>query len=533
MFKKLNDNKKNRFMKFFSNLFFKFRSLSLIKLLFIFYVLITLFGSLLLLAPLSQQNNSIPYIDCLFTAASAFSDTGLVTSVTAAEWTEFGQAIIAILIFIGGIGWFALKIYIFQILFGRPIGFVYRQVLATERGSSRVGDTRSIIKVSVSSMFIIIAISTIILSIYFFFSNGNFGAANTYFENGEMFSNAQGEFGFLDSAGNFRLNSEFNPNGNFGQSFKFGLFHSISALNNAGFDIMGAHSIAPYYSDYFVQIMFIILFIIGGLGYPVIYDIYSFFKSKIKGNTFRWTLFTKVSTLTYLLLTIFGLISTFSIELTVDSSIRTSLWNGADFGTNGEKTMAIIFHTFSTRNAGFSTVSYQAFSNNTLLIHSILMFIGSAPSSTAGGIRTTTFAIIILSIWKMLRNKESVNAFKRRIKPETVNQAFTVFLISIILVFISFFVVSTSITNSNEILSMGVNNFEINSVDIIFETVSAFGTTGLSTGITNLLNPISKIVLILIMFIGQLGVSSTLSIGTNKSSNSRKYKYIEENIAIG
>ncbi len=531
---------KNKFdIPLSERIWFSIKNMSFIKHILIFYLLITFIGSGILMLPFAHTH-SVNYIDALFTSASAFSDTGLVTKDTYTTWTMFGQAIIATLILMGGIGWFALKVFIFNIIFNRPISLITRTALAGERGNVRMGETREIIKISIITVFTIMTIAGIALSIHFYYTKH-----------------------FIDLN---HVEMGVNPHGDWNLSIRYGIFHSISAMNNAGFDIIGAHSIAPYFNDYFVQIVFIILFVIGGIGYPVIFDIYKYLKHKKTGTPFKFSLFTKISTITYFIIAIIGISSTFIIEVNAKDVKKTAgaisehanetFWGATKLQfdppkghtgawkegiplTTGNKIMAIIFNTLSTRNAGFSTINFHEFTSSTLMVHSIMMFIGSAPSSTAGGIRTTTFAIVIMAFWSKIRGKTSVRVFKRRISHKTVWDAYVVTTISIAILVVGSLIATSSFQGQGGDIPFGGNYVpgqgepRYDFADIFFETSSAFGTTGLSTGLTSQLNTVSKLTLILIMFIGQLGVSSSiLSFGTRKQ-NSRHYKYIEEDITIG
>ncbi|MGL5617638.1 MAG: TrkH family potassium uptake protein [Metamycoplasmataceae bacterium] len=492
-----NDNSIKYYLKKIKLFFF---NLSNIKIIFITYFLVTFLSSLLLLDPYSHaEGASVSYIDALFTAASAFSDTGLVTVVTSETWSMFGQAVIAILIFLGGIGIFAMKVYIFNFIFNRKLNLITSSILGKERSAKDANLSMKTIVISVSLILILITISSFILSFLFYFEKPSIEPADNN-----------------------------NPVGNLGLSIRFAIFHSISAINNAGFDIIGPSSLQPYYSTYFLQLMFIVLFVIGGIGYPVIYDTYSWANHKIRklpGKS-RFSLFSKVSCISYFIVSMVGLIFAFSFEVSAVRALNESketLWNGN--GDTGSKVMAIFFNTFSTRNAGFATVDFQTFSQPTIILYSIMMFIGSAPSSTAGGIRTTTIALIFLTIWSKVRGVPSVRIFNRKIPKETVDTAGVVFSISVIMVFFVTFISTSSIHGSSS------NQFGF--IDVLFEVSSAFGTTGLSTGLTSQLNVISKLFIILIMFIGQLGISSTILVWKSHKNRQFKFSYIEEDIAIG
>ncbi|UWD34582.1 TrkH family potassium uptake protein [Mesomycoplasma molare] len=505
------------------------RKIGKIRYLFLTYIFITIIGSLLLYWDISQVNpGDISYIDALFTSASAFSDTGLVVKNTYEQWTIFGQMIIAILILIGGIGIFAIKVYILNYIFGVKLGIFARDVLLLERSSHNIGDIRRVIIVSITIMFSILIVSSFILFFLFYYSEGNFIPNNN-------------------------IN---NPKYDFNLSLRFAIFHSITALNNAGFDMIGKNSLAPYYGNYFLQIWLLFLFMLGGIGYPVIYDIYrfitSFFTSK-RRSKYRFTLFSKISLVTYFSVAIVGLALLLTFELT--SKDQRTFWNlsfsdplywgnginiGYSYGSNFDKIFALFFTSFSTRSAGFATFDLYNLSDPSLIILSVLMFIGAAPSSTGGGIRSTTLAIILLNLISRMRGKNSTHLFKRKIKDETVNQSSIVLIISFILTFLAVLVLTTSFsTFGGKIAWDGAT--ELNKglgrtygiTNVLFEVTSAFGTTGLSTGITSSLNTLSKISLIFIMFIGQLGISSTILIWGSHNHKFTKFEYIEEDVTIG
>lgn len=485
-----------------------FLNLSNFKIIFIVYAVVTLLAACFLILPISIQNtpegSKVDFLKALFTSASAFSDTGLTMLPTAYTWTEFGQAIIAILILLGGIGIFALKVYIVNIILGKWMSLNARNVLEKERGASTTYDLKKTIKVSITILFGMIIAATFVLMFIFYFSSGNFQTDLT----------------------NPRLN--LNPQGNWAISFKYAVFHSISALNNAGFDIISRNSLEPYYSVYSIQIVFIVLLVIGGIGYPVIYDVYSFILSKIKRRTdFRFSLFTKVSCLTYLIVFLFGLGITLMFEMCSTNGIWNA--NNPSLGSKEDRMMAMIFHVFSTRNAGFSTTSMTNFTEASLILFSFMMFIGSAPSSTAGGIRTTTLAVILVAIWNKLRGVDDVRFFNKKIPRETVISSFLVLIISIIIVIMATFVSLTSV----DTMWGTAPADSIGYVEIFFEISSAFGTTGLSAGLTEHLNIGSELFLIIVMFMGQLGISSTILVWKSSRNYKNEINYIEEDIAIG
>ena len=559
--KKQNNNGYDLKNSFLAKAVYWFKSLSIVKHILIVYLFITLLGSLMLFAPqASVGGTKHDFLSSLFTAASAFSDTGLATSNTAQTWTMFGQAIIAILILIGGIGWFAMKVYLFNILFGRPISYATRAALAAERGSGVIGSTRQLIKVSVTIMFIIIIIFSVILTIYFYNQSGQMGGYDT--------DNWTGIKKPINGVTKVGWNSTFlgrSSAGDLGLSVRYGIFHAISAINNAGFDIIGGHSIAGFYHNYGLQIIFIMLFVLGGIGYPVIYDIYLFIRAKRKKERFQWSLFTKISMASYVLITLIGIGLVFLIELTAhnvtsltnnkNKSVPT-FWNDSFNGTTTDKTMALIFNTMSTRNAGFSTIKMGQLSRGTLIVYVALMFMGSAPSSTAGGIRTTTVAILFMGIAGKMFNRDRVKAFGKSIPNKTVSRSYVVTVTAFLIVILSTLIVANSLSSNGGLANDGWKHWDpsfvkpignhigagthanvifkkYDFVETMFEVGSAFGTTGLSVGLTAYLSTWSQLTLIIVMFIGQLGISSSILVWGKRKSSSKHFKYTIEDISTG
>ena len=484
--------------------------------LFLVYILIVFLGGLLLSIPgfvnnvnrvvrdgygniLGTYNFSWNYLVGLFTASSAFSDTGITISNPAADYSFWGQLIILILIQTGGFGIVTFKIMIFVWL-GRRISIKDKMLVQGERGSSNFGHTIDLIKNSFIFLIILECFGAILLFCNFYFSSASI-------EGKYMIDNVTYH--------------------NFWRSLWSGIFHSISSINNAGFDIIGNSSLMPYNSNYFMQFVFMFQFVIGGLGFPTFYDLKRKFVAWRRKEHAKFTLFTKINLITYVGLSIVGVLSVWLIEFTnlnatagvngpyIETILRnsTSNWNGF---------MNIFFNTMSTRNAGYSTVDMSKFLPGSRIVMSVMMFIGSAPSSTAGGIRTTTLAVIIITIWSIIRNNNSVNVFKRKIPNETVKRALVVTTISGALIM-------------GAIICISAENSNIDVLNAFFTICSAFGTTGLSTlGFTELyhLGVLSTLVLILLMFIGQLGVSSTLLVSI-RGTGEKEYSYVEENILIG
>ncbi|KUH47300.1 TrkH family potassium uptake protein [Mycoplasmopsis meleagridis] len=528
----------------FAKIFAKFKAhrkhSNKIRLIFLTYLIIVIVSSLLLMSPITHQKinsswGNVNFIDALFTASSAFSDTGLTSLTTYKTWNIFGQSLISILILIGGLGVFALKIYIINILFfGKlKISLNALNIVDSERSSNDIGKgTREVIIDSISTLLIIMLIGAVGLSFYFYLAEPrNLFISQTKIIDPETNLSLSKSL-YYNFVGDF-----INPKGNWALSFRFGFFHAISALNNAGFDIIGNSSLMPYYHNIELQLFFLILFFIGGIGYPVIHDIINFFRFKIKhpSRKYHWKLLTKLSLISYLLASLIGAILVVTFEILAKNGFWWTNSNDINkiteerfFGNNAEKTWALIFSVFSTRSAGFATIPINHLSDSSLVVLSILMFIGAGPSSTGGGIRTTTFAIITISIFSRILGRPSVRAFHRKIDNNIVKNSYTVFLTGIVLLIITSLVISSSSANyfGNVPANTHFSNY-------LFEASSAFGTTGITAGISANSNILSKIFLIIIMFIGQLGISSTILIWGKRRNYSYKYEYVPENVPIG
>lgn len=293
-------------------------------------------------------------------------------------------------------------------------------------------------------------------------------------------------------------------------AFLHGLFASISATTNAGMDIKGA-SLVPYAGDYFVQLINILLIILGAIGFPVLIEVkeYLFHKNDLEGGRFRFSLFTKLTTITYAGLLVIGTILILLLEF--NHFFKGVTWHKSFFYA--------FFQAASTRSAGLSTMDISEFTLPTLLVLSVLMFIGASPSSVGGGIRTTTFALNILFIYHFANGNRDIKVFNRELHQDDILKSLAITILATVMCFIS--VVILSISESKHEL-----------IAIIVEVCSAFGTTGLSMGITPELSSFGKCVLMILMFIGRIGLTSFLFIigGKEKKAN---YHYPKERVITG
>ena len=402
------------------------------------FLITILGGSLLLSLPAaSADGRSISYINALFTATSATCVTGLIVVDTYTHWSIFGQIVIISLIQIGGLG-FMTVITMFSLFIKRRISIHERKLLMQSAGAMQISGVIRLIKRILLGTLIFEGLGIILLSIRFC-----------------------PEMGFWEGLYN-------------------GIFHSVSAFCNAGFDIMGKYgafsSLTKYRGDYLVNLTIASLIAIGGLGFIVWNDIV------VKGFKVKeYELHTKI------VLTVTGFLIFAGMILFCIFEKNYTLANL----TAGEKFIASLFQSITPRTAGFNTVDMGALSDSGNMLITILMFIGGSPGSTAGGIKTTTFAVLMLGALSASRHTKHIAIYKRRLDESIVKQASAIFVIYTMAVIVA---------------SLTISAIELQSMkNVVFEVVSAIGTVGLTTGITSTLCSVSKVILIIFMYGGRVG----------------------------
>lgn len=417
----------------------KLNSLSYPQMIALGYFLVIMAGTLLLMLPVANYNNTSPgFINALFTATSATCVTGLVIFDTYTQWTIFGELVILTLIQIGGLGFMTI-ITLFSFFLKRKIGL-------KERG---------LLKESVSTMYIggVVRLTRKILL-------------------GTL---------LFEGAGAILLSIRFVPKMGWAEGIYNGIFHSVSAFCNAGFDIMGKYgeysSLTTFSGDAVVNLTIMALIIIGGIGFLVWDDL-----SKSKFHFRRYQLHTKIVLSTTVILIAVGALCFYVSE-------KDNLLSEMPMS---EKILASLFASVTPRTAGFNTVDMAKISPAAKLLTMVLMFIGGSPGSTAGGIKTTTLAVVMISLWSSLRNMKSENVFGRRLEENALKKASAVITVNLVLVLSAAFLISA--TNVNFYLS-----------DVLFEVLSAIGTVGLTIGITSKLNSFAHIILALLMYSGRVG----------------------------
>lgn len=413
-----------------------------------YYFLFTVGFAILLWLPFSlQEGASLSFLDALFVSTSGLSNTGLSPISTVETFSLPGILILALNLQIGGLGLMMISTAIW-LLAGHKISTRERALIMTDQNQINLSGVVKLVKSVLISFLVIELIFMLILGHYYYFA----GYYPVYW------------IAMLQ-----------------------GFFTTVSAITNSGFDITGA-SLIPFQHDYFVQTLHMMLMFFGAMGFPVILDIQKYVHCKRTNQRFKFSIYTKLTMVTTLILWIVGIIGFYLFEYNHFLTDR-GLIEGFYFAT---------FNSLSTRNAGFATVDMNAFSPATLTMFCGLMFIGSSPNSSGGGIRTTTFAIMVLAILSFARGRQYVNIYGREIETQTVYKSFMIYIVATLIVCLSTLLICMS------------DSFSL--MEIFFEVCSAFGTTGLSMGITGALTSFAKIVLIATMFIGRIGIITFLLI---------------------
>lgn len=551
---------------------------------------------------ITEKTIKYNFLDALFMASSAFTDSGFSLINLGMDLSIFGQLVIFSLIQIGGFGYISL----FYLL-GRALRTITKKnifstsLLSIERGGTKVSNSSNMIV----RIFLIILIIQFIFSLamsgilysYPFMKQQNWSSIVSSLPYGTDFTiNINGvpfKFNSDDKNINNLLSISFdniygevhNTYHNYGTSLWYAIFLCGSAINNAGFDLFGSSSLEIFRNDMgiLVQCLILILVVIGGIGFPVIYDISLYFdwfvKHKIKYKLLkkveyqhiekpRLNNFSKICIYSWIVITLLSIAILYSVEYAArkefeglgvsDIQNYFSLMNFPNyvqytdqagelirinfFGENADlnKNFSIIFTAISARSAGFATINMITFSEPSILIIGILMFIGTSPSSTGGGIRTTTLAIVVKSLFSKFRGLEKTSFMKRKVPSYTVANSYTVLIISIILIVfmtLIFYITSEiSIGGKNLVTEEYKNKSVLYSFSyFFFECSSAFSTSGLTIGVTNseYIQAWNLIMLIILMYIGQLGVSSTLLIFARKTPKKTESSYLDMDIRIG
>ena len=428
------------------------------------FALAILFGTVLLSLPFATADGArAPLLTALFTTTSAIAVTGLVVVDTGSYWSPFGQVVILLMFQIGGLG-IMTAATLLGLLAGRGFGLHDRLATQVERGRLERGDALSVLKLVLGVTIAVEAVIALVLTL--------------------------------------RMAAAYDMS--LGAALWNGVFHSVSAFNNAGFSTH-ADSVMGYQSDPLILVPIMAAITLGAIGFPVMQDL----RDK-RLDWHRWSLHSKV--------TVWGsaglLVAGFAAILAMEWS------NAATLGPMalGDKLLNAAFHSVMSRTAGFNSLDVGAFRESTLMVNYLLMFIGGGSAGTAGGIKVTTFVVLFAILLAEVQGRRDVGLFGRRFGHEVERQALTVTVLSAALVF-SATTYIVAITG----LPLG---------EVLFECISAFATVGMSTGITAELPPSAQIVIAALMFIGRVG-TITFATALALVGTPQLYRYPKENLIVG
>ena len=450
-----------------------FSKMSPPRMLIVSFLALILIGTGFLMMPEMTKNvEYMPFFEALFTSISASCVTGLIVVDTATYFTQKGHIIIMLLIQLGG-----LNIISFATLFAlfskKGLGIKHQTILQENFSSESLLSGKGLLRKIFLFSFFMEFIGMVLL--YFTW-------------------NPKLQFPFVED------------------QFFYSLFHSISAFNNAGFSLFsdGLHEHLVQNSHSMHMVLAGLIFL-GAVGFPVIEDLFNFerIKKSIKNPLVGLKLSTQISLYTSLILIAFGMLMFYFLE-------QENTLNGMKLGG---QLITSFFQSITARTAGFNTVDFSIIGTPMLLIFIFLMFIGASPGSTGGGIKTSTFTLIIYSAINTIRGKKKIEIGKRTISPELLHKAFSIFLFSASSIFAAIFVLS-------------ISDGEKGIMPIAFEIVSAFSTVGLSTGITADLTFLGKVVIMICMFIGRIG-TLTLAFALSSKQKSLNYEYPKAHLTVG
>jgi potassium uptake TrkH family protein len=428
----------------------------------VFASVIAIFTALLSTPQATADGHQAPLADALFTATSAVCVTGLVTVPTGTYWSLFGQVVIIVAIKIGGLGVMTLA-SLLGMAVSRRIGLTQRLLTASETRSTGLGQVGSLIRVVIiTSLAIETAIAAVLIP----------------------------RFAMLGE--------------DLGEAVWHGVFYAISAFNNAGF-VPTAEGLAPHVGDWWLGLPILIGVFIGSLGFPVIFNL-----AQRRRGLSRLTLHTKLTV-------------SVSVALLAATTLLIGAFEWGNAATLGPldgptKVLAALFTGVMPRSGGFATIATGEMHEASWLVTDTVMFIGGGSASTAGGIKVTTFAVLLLAIYSEARGDRDMEAFGRRVPMESLRLAVAVTMVGVFIV-----VVST-------VIMLKITGWDLD--EVIFEVISAFATAGLSTGVTSELPESGKYVLSALMFVGRTG-TMTLAGALALRDRRRVIRYPEERPIIG
>lgn len=424
-------------------------------------------GAILLWLPCSSSRGHLTFMDALFTAVSAVCVSGFTTIDIGRDLSFTGQIVTLVLFQIGGIGIITFSVVLFGLM-GRSISFREREIIQSTFLPTPRLDLLRIMKWVLLVTFITEGIGTLLLFV------------------------------------------RFAQDAPVGRAFFLALYHAVSAFNNCGQSLF-SDKLTAYQGDWLVNLTVMALVVMGGIGFIVQYELIAW----ARGLQKRLSLHTKIVLVTTAGLIVGGAVLFYLFEM---NHVLKDV-------SPGTRLLTACFQSVNARTGGFYTVDMGQLSNPTILIVIVLMFIGASPGSTGGGMKTTSFALLLLMTWSRIRGQAQVNAFNRTIPLEILNRTISIIFASALLI-----IVITSILlilgSGSETLLPTRHYF----VEYLFETVSAYGSVGLSMGVTAKLNDMQKLAIMLMMFIGRVG---TLTLAFSWGIRKKGLTYAEEQVMVG
>ncbi len=446
-------------------------NLSTTQIIMLGFLIAILIGSVLLALPFSSATGeSVPYLDALFTAATSICVTGLVTLPVLSTWSTFGHVVILVLIQIGGLGVVTIMSGL-MISLHKKMGIKDRLLIQDAFNLSSLSGVIRFTKKVIIGTLVIEGLGALLYMTVFI---PEFGAKGIWIS----------------------------------------IFNSVSAFCNAGIDIISENSLCEYVLNPMINFTTCMLIILGGIGYIVWWDVIRVMKNvrRLKFRCFQnLTLHSKITLCVTVILIVAGAMAIFAFEYNNPQTI-------GEYSLAG-KLEASLFQSVTTRTAGFATIPQQNLTNGSAIVCLLLMFIGGSPVGTAGGIKTVTFAVLIASMISTIKNKNEVVLFNRNIAKQMISKAVAVTGMSFLIMFTSTVLLS-AVTQAS-------------ALDILYETVSATATVGLTRNLTPFLNELGKVIIIVTMYLGRVGpISLAVAFKTKKQSNNI-IKNPTEEISVG
>ncbi len=444
------------------------KTLSSVQIILLGFLGLILLGSVLLSLPISSASGtSVSYVDALFTSTTSVCVTGLVTLPTAHTWSIFGQVLILLLIQIGGLG-VVTVMAAFMLFFRKKMGMDDRILISDSFNLTSMEGIADFVRKVIRTTLVIEGIGALLYMMVFL-----------------------PEFGI--------------------KGIWYAIFHSVSAFCNAGIDLIGDQSFCPYVLNPLINFTTMFLIVSGGLGFVVWFDVLNHLCNRTRRGLHFFSLHTKIVLVVTAGLILGGAVLFFLLERNNPLTIQPySFW---------EKAMVSLFQSVTTRTAGFASIPQENLTNASALLSVLLMFVGGSPAGTAGGVKTVTIFVLIITTLAVIRSKRTVDVFHRQLASEIIKKALAVFLFSLLVVLGSTFL----------LLLVQGGDF----MNILYETVSATATVGLTRNVTGSLNTAGKLIIILTMYLGRIGpISLAFAFSTNNSTENKVVNPAEE-VMIG